>query len=178
MTKSQVRNLGIILDLDLNFNSHIKSVTSSVYYHLKNTARVREIMSKQNLVRLTHAFISSRLDYCNGLFTGLPEKLHGNSNLFTTPLPGSWLKLGNMTTLRQFWLPVTQTIDFKILLLVYKSLCGSVQIHLTQLCDMNFLGSLTHLGLAYWLSQEFEQNTVKTAFCYHATQTWNNLPDD
>lgn len=89
MTKSQVRQLGIILDFDLNFNSHIKSVTSSVYYHLKNTARVRGIMSKQNLVRLTHAFISSRLDYCNGLFTGLPEKLLCISNLFRRLLPGS-----------------------------------------------------------------------------------------
>lgn len=31
-------------------------------------------MSKQDLERLTHTFISNRVDYCYGLFTGLSEK--------------------------------------------------------------------------------------------------------
>ena len=42
----------------------IESVISSAYYHLKNIARVRGIMSKQDLETLIHAFVSSRLDYC------------------------------------------------------------------------------------------------------------------
>ncbi|KAF7645636.1 hypothetical protein LDENG_00200810, partial [Lucifuga dentata] len=63
ITKSQVRNLGAILDPDLNFYSHIKSVTSSAHYHLKNIKRVRGLMYEQDLERLTYAFISSRLDY-------------------------------------------------------------------------------------------------------------------
>ena len=32
---NQVRNLGVILDSDLNFNSHIKSISSAAFYHLK-----------------------------------------------------------------------------------------------------------------------------------------------
>ena len=31
-------------------------------------------MSKQDLETLIHAFISSRVDYCNALFTGLSKK--------------------------------------------------------------------------------------------------------
>uniref|UniRef100_A0A3Q3LKF2 Reverse transcriptase domain-containing protein n=1 Tax=Mastacembelus armatus TaxID=205130 RepID=A0A3Q3LKF2_9TELE len=72
--KNQVRNLGVIMDSDLNFNSHIKSITSSAFYHLKNIARIKGIMSKPDLERLIHSFISSRLDYCNGLFTGLSKR--------------------------------------------------------------------------------------------------------
>uniref|UniRef100_A0A3Q3LSB9 Reverse transcriptase domain-containing protein n=1 Tax=Mastacembelus armatus TaxID=205130 RepID=A0A3Q3LSB9_9TELE len=72
--KNQVGNLGVIMDSDLNFNSHIKSITSSAFYHLKNIARIKGIMSKPDLERLIHAFISSRLDYCNGLFTGLSKR--------------------------------------------------------------------------------------------------------
>jgi len=40
---NQVRNLGVILDSDLNFNSHIKSITSAPFYHLKNIARIKGI---------------------------------------------------------------------------------------------------------------------------------------
>ena len=43
---NQVRNLGVILDSDLNSNSHIKAITSAAFYHLKNIARIKGIVSK------------------------------------------------------------------------------------------------------------------------------------
>ncbi len=39
-TKNQVINLGVILETDLSFSSHVKAVTKSAYYHLKNIARI------------------------------------------------------------------------------------------------------------------------------------------
>ncbi len=39
-TKNQVKNLGVILETDLRFSSHVKAVTKSAYYHLKNIARI------------------------------------------------------------------------------------------------------------------------------------------
>lgn len=72
--KNQVRNLGVILDSDLNFNSHIKSITSAAFYHLKNISRIKGIVSKPDLERLIHRFVSSRLDYCNSLLTGLSKR--------------------------------------------------------------------------------------------------------
>ncbi len=73
-TKSQVKNLGVILETDLSFSSHVKAVTKSAYYHLKNIARIRCFVSSQDLEKLVHAFITSRVYYCNGLLTGLPKK--------------------------------------------------------------------------------------------------------
>ncbi len=73
-TKNQVRNLGVILETDLSFSSHVKAVTKSAYYHLKIIARIRCFVSSQDLEKLVHAFITSRVDYCNGLLTGLPKK--------------------------------------------------------------------------------------------------------
>ncbi len=70
-TKNQVRNLGVILVTDLSFSSHVKAVTKSAYYHLKNIASIRCFVSSQDLEKLVHAFITSRVDYCNGL---LPKK--------------------------------------------------------------------------------------------------------
>ncbi len=34
-TKNKVKNLGVILETDLSFSSHVKAVTKSAYYHLK-----------------------------------------------------------------------------------------------------------------------------------------------
>ncbi len=36
-TKNQVKNLGVILETDLSFSNHVKAVTKSAYYHLKNS---------------------------------------------------------------------------------------------------------------------------------------------
>ncbi len=44
----------------------------TAYYHLKNISRIMGFMSQQDLEKLAHAFIFSRLDYCNSVFTGLP----------------------------------------------------------------------------------------------------------
>lgn len=84
-TSNKARNLGVIMDPDLHFDSHIKSVTKSANYHLKNVARLR-LMSAKDLEKLVHAFITSRLDYCNGLLAGLPKKLSGSYSLFRTLL--------------------------------------------------------------------------------------------
>ncbi len=64
---NQVKNLGLILETDLSFSSHVKAVTKSAYYHLKNIARIRSFVSSQDLEKL--AFITSRVDYYNFSFT-------------------------------------------------------------------------------------------------------------
>ncbi len=73
-TKHQVKNLGVILETDLSFSSHVKADTKSAYYHLKNIVRIRSFVCSQDLEKLVHAFITSRVDYCNGLLIGLPKK--------------------------------------------------------------------------------------------------------
>ena len=128
-TTDQARNLGVIMDSDLNFSSHIKTVTKSAYYHLKNISRIRGLMSRQDLEKLVHAFIFSRLDYCNGFFTGLPKnsirQLQVIQNAAARVLTRT-KKVDHITpVLRSLhWLPCYQRTDFKILLLVYKALNG------------------------------------------------------
>ncbi len=122
-TKNQVRNLGVILETDLSFSSHVKAVTKSAYYHLKNIARIRCFVSSQDLEKLVHAFITSRVDYCNGLLTGLPKKtirqLQIIQNAAARILTRTRKSEHITPVLRSLhWLPVTFRIDFKVLLLV------------------------------------------------------------
>ena len=44
----QARNLGVVIDSDLNFKKHIQSITKSAYYHLKNISRIKGLMSQQD----------------------------------------------------------------------------------------------------------------------------------
>ncbi len=124
-TKNQVRNLGVILETDLSFSSHVKAVTKSAYYHLKNIARIRCFVSSQDLEKLVHAFISSRVDYYNVSFQRRPlyicsssrthlQDTDQNQNLWTHHTSHQVLTLAS----------VTFRIDFKVLLLIYKSLNG------------------------------------------------------
>ncbi len=66
--------MSIIKDSDLNFKSHSKTFTKSAYYHLKSISRIKGPMSPQDLEKLLHAFIFSRFDLCNSVFTGLLKK--------------------------------------------------------------------------------------------------------
>ena len=51
-TTNQARNLSVVMDSDPNFNSQIKTITKSAYYHLKNISRIKGLMSQQDLGKL------------------------------------------------------------------------------------------------------------------------------
>ncbi len=128
-TKNQVKNLEVILDTDLSFSSHVKAVTKSAYYHLKNIARFRCFVSSQDLEKLVHAFITSRVDYCNGLLTGLPKKTIRHLQLIQNAAARILTRTRKsdhiIPVFRSLhWLPVTIRIYFKVLLIIYKSLNG------------------------------------------------------
>lgn len=46
-TKPQLRNLGVFIESDLSFTSHIKAITKSAFYHLKQIAKDRAVMCRQ-----------------------------------------------------------------------------------------------------------------------------------
>lgn len=64
-----VRNLGVIFDQALSFENHVSLLTRTCYAQFRNIANLRSVVSKAELEMIIHAFISSRLDYANALFT-------------------------------------------------------------------------------------------------------------
>jgi len=82
---SSPRNLGSWLDSKLTMAIHISKTCNSAFYYFYNLRRIRKYLSKDNTETLIHAFISSRIDFCNSLLYGLPEyqlnKLQGVQNL-------------------------------------------------------------------------------------------------
>ncbi len=64
VTSSTVKNLGVILDSNLSFEKHISNVTKTAFFHLRNFAKLRKMLPVSDAEKLVHAFMTSRLDYC------------------------------------------------------------------------------------------------------------------
>ena len=69
-SSSSVRNLGMLFDSNLSLESHVSSICKTAFFHLKNISKLRPILSMSNAEMLIHAFMTSRLDYCNALLGG------------------------------------------------------------------------------------------------------------
>lgn len=48
-------------------------MSRSCFFHLRNISKLRHMVSPAELEKIVHAFVSSRLDYCNALFTSLDK---------------------------------------------------------------------------------------------------------
>ena len=69
-----VTNLGVRFDPHLSFEHHITHICKTSFFHLRNIAKLRPSLSRPAAERLIHAFVTSRLDYCNALLIGIPGK--------------------------------------------------------------------------------------------------------
>ena len=67
----EVRNLGTWFDSKMSILSHINKTCSSAFCYLYNMCRIRKYLSHSVTESLVHAFITSRIDYCNSLLYGL-----------------------------------------------------------------------------------------------------------
>ena len=71
--KEYVRNLGVIFDSTLSLERHVNNVCKNAYYQIKCIGRIRKYLDLDSTKTLIHAYVTSRLDYCNSLLFGLPK---------------------------------------------------------------------------------------------------------
>ena len=69
----EVRNLGTWFDSKMSMLSHINRTCSSAFYYLYNIRSIRKLLSRPVTESSVHAFIASRVDYCNSLLYGFPN---------------------------------------------------------------------------------------------------------
>lgn len=74
--KTVVKNLGILFDKAFKFYKQINAVVKSSFFHLRLLAKVKTFLSFKDLGKVIHAFIFSRLDYCNSLYIGVRQCCH------------------------------------------------------------------------------------------------------
>ena len=182
--RDTVKNLGVLIDSDLNFNSHMKSITKSSFYHLKNISKHRGLMLKHDLEKIMHALMTSRIDYCNSLFTGLPKKTIKQLQLIQNAAARvltKTRKFDHITPILRslHWLPVSYRIDFKALLLVFKSLNGMGPSYLLDMFQRYApTRSLRSMENNLLVIPKVKTKCGEAAFSSYAAKLWNQLPDD
>ena len=122
-----VKNVGVTLNCNMTLDAHINKVTSHSYKILRDIAQIKKFLSKGYLQTLVHAIVTSRLDYCNSLFTGLSqsnlEKLQKLQNRAAKLICGFGSSESVPAAIQSLhWLRVEERIAFKTLLLVHKVL--------------------------------------------------------
>ncbi|KAF7644752.1 hypothetical protein LDENG_00060110 [Lucifuga dentata] len=183
---SQLRNLenlGVIFDSRLTFQPHIKSITKTAFFHLSNIAKIRPILSLRDAETLIHAFVSSRLDYCNVLLSGLPNYAIRSLQLVQNAaarLLTKTRKYDHITPVLAslHWLPVQARADFKVLLLTYKALHGLAPPYLSELLTpYTPARPLRSLDAALLVIPSINKKSLGfRAFAYRAPYLWNTLP--
>ena len=185
VTSSTVKNLGVILDSNLSFENHISHVTKTAFFHLRNIAKLRNMLPVSDAEKLVHAFMTSRLDYCNALLGGCPassiNKLQVVQNAAARVLTRS-RKYDHITPILQslHWLPIKFRISYKILLLTYKALNGLAPAYLTSLLPRyNPSRSLRSQNAGLLIVPRIAKSTKGgRAFSHLAPKLWNSLPDN
>ena len=182
---SFIKNLGVTFDENLTFEKHIKTIANNAMLRLRVLRRVRSHFDKSSFEIIVHSVITSRLDYCNSLLSGMPTCSIRYLQLVQNYAARSILnknKFCHVTPLlfKLHWLPIKCRINFKIILLIYKSLNGLAPSYLT---DIIFRHESRHP-----LRSSDQENLVipkfKTesfggrAFSVLGPRLWNALPNE
>ena len=123
----KARNIGAIFDKTLSMNHHIAQTCKNAWYHLRQIGEIRSYLDIEATQTLMHSFVTSRLDAFNGLLYGVPKqqisKLQRIQNAAARIVTLS-KKADHITPIlyKLHWLPITERIEYKILLLTYKAL--------------------------------------------------------
>ena len=141
-SSTAVKHLGSWFDSRLNMLTHIDKTCSSAFYHLHNIRRIRKYLTHQSVESPIHAFVASKIDYCNGLLYGLPSShilklqlVQNDAARLVTGSPRVCYITPVLISLH--WLPIKFRVNYKIVLLTFKCLHGLAPKYLADLISVN-----------------------------------------
>ncbi len=116
----------LIFDDQLTFKEHIAKNARSCRFALHNIRNIRPFLTEHAAQLLVQALVISRLDYCNALLAGLPSNTIQSLQMIQNAaarLVFNEPKRAHVTPLfvSLHWLPVAARIQFKTLMLAYRT---------------------------------------------------------
>lgn len=152
----------------------MNGLVKSSFYNLRHLSKLKSFLNRCDLEMVLHAFITSRLDYCNSLLISVCQgplsNLHEVQNAAACFLTVT-MKFEHIPLLLALlhWLPIKFKIGFKVLLLAFKLLNGLAPVYLSDLIQPN-----DHLLLL--LPKSRLKLREDCAFSVVGPELWNVLP--
>ena len=178
-------NLGVWCDSHLSMSTHITKTCGAAYYWLYNIKRISKFLSIENLISVIHAFVTSRLDYCNSILYGLPSseliKLQRVQNA-AARLVTSTPRYCHITPIlyELHWLPVKFRINFKLLLIIFKALYGMAPNYIADLLNIRKKGNYSLRSNDSIMLEYPKEKSLRSfgdrSFSVAAMKLWNELP--
>ena len=184
---TSVRDLGVTLDSNLTFKEHLSTLTRSCFYHLRRLRAIRRSVSLHVFTTIVHAFVCSRIDYCNSLYAGLPkvrlstlQSVLNSAARLIARLP-RFSHISTFMTNKLHWLPIEARIQYKILHLVSRAHHGQAPKYLCDLLrkpdsalSLRSLRSSDRADL--FVPRTRTAIAQRRAFATVGPYLWNNLP--
>ena len=181
---SKLRNLGVIMDQHLTMSAHIQNTVRNAFLKIREISYYRRFLTTSATKTLIHAYVTSRLDYCNGLLYGLPkESINKLQSVLNTAarLVTLGRKYDSITPVLKelHWLPVQFRIKYKIILQVFKSLNKLAPQYLSGKLKFKDNHGLRSDNKNFLI---VPKSNIKLygdrAFSVAGPMLWNSLPDE
>ena len=174
---SCAKNLGVWLDENLNFATHIRKVVSSSFMVIRGISKIKFFLPHEDLCSIVCSLVLSKLDYCNALYYGINKKelallqsvqnaairlIDGKRKYDRIPLTPLYNKL--------HWLRIQERIIFKLCLIMHKCVWGSAP---EAFAEMVMLSDARTSKVD---EKDFLSGYGKRAFSCAGPKLWNSLP--
>ena len=106
--------------------THVGNVVRTSYFHIRQLRLIRRSLTAEAAEALIRAFVHSRLDYCNGLLSGLTDRLYGRLQSVLRSAARLVLMLPRCSSVSEVmrrdlhWLAFPHRVTYKICVLVFK----------------------------------------------------------
>ena len=136
----QVKILGVTLDSTMTLDGQIAATCRSSYMHIRWINTIHQYLTNDAAKTLIQSLVTSRLDYCNIIYNGLPMKsikrLQLTQNAAARLIRRIKKRAHITPVLRDLhWLPVVKRCQFKILVFTYKSLKNEAPSYISDLLN-------------------------------------------
>ena len=179
-----VRDLGFHLDQTLSLQYHIMKTCQSAYLELRRISSIRRYLTESATKTVVTSCVLSKLDYCNSLLVGCPQKLIKplqqvqNS---AAKLIFRAKKTDHCTPLLRdlHWLPIEQRIKYKIACICFHVISGTAPLYISDLLQV-YVPSRSLRSAAddrlFRIPKFHREKHGGRAFAHSAPQIWNSLP--
>jgi len=185
-----VRVLGVHFSSDLSLDKHVSSVSAICFYHLRQLRRIRCSLDSDSASKLLHAFVTSRVDYCNAILTGAPKT---TTDMLQRVLIAAAHVISDTKKFDQglsrlmhqelHWLDIPERVKYKLGMLTHWCLLGKASVYLSNCCiPVAQVATRRHLGSTARHQLTVPRHHLSTfrrqAFAVAGPTMFNALPDD